>query len=79
MGTLKAGKTRIIIGFWFKCIPDLPSMKIIQSCFFGLSKLGMMKWSLKMMRSAWAESLLLVLMTHVDTGHCSLRNTPGPA
>ena len=53
-------------------------MKIIQSCFFGLSKLGMMKWSLKMIRSALAESFLLVLMTQVDTGHCSLRNTPRP-
>ena len=45
---------------------------------FGLSKLGMMKWSLKMMRSAVAESLLLVLMTQVDTGHFSLRKTPRP-
>ena len=53
-------------------------MKIIQIWFLGLVKLGMMKWSLKIMRSALEESFLLVLITQVDTGHCSLMKTPLP-
>ena len=53
-------------------------MNIIHSWSLGLEKLGMMKWSLKMMRSADEDSLLRVLITHDDTGHCSLMNTPLP-
>ena len=46
-------------------------MNISQIWSLGRWKLGMMKWSLNMIKSELPESFRLVLMTQVETGHFS--------
>ena len=54
------------------------SMYIIHFWCLGLLNVGLVKWSLKMTRSAEDASIRLLVIAHALTGHFSLRKAPLP-